>query len=98
MWRLLGALELLPVKTRIAVGEMIVQNLVAGRLAPVRPALSWTLGRLGARQPSYGPLNMVIPADVVSGPSVTCRAAAGACDVADNCTGTAGQPCPADAV
>src|SRR6186997_2105000 len=53
MWRLLGALELLPVKTKIAVGEMIVQNLVAGRLAPLRPALSWTLGRLGSRQPSY---------------------------------------------
>lgn len=67
MWRLLGALELLPVKTKIAVGEMLVQTLVAGRLAPVRPALSWTLGRLGARQPSYGPLNMVVPADVVSG-------------------------------
>jgi hypothetical protein len=67
MWRLLGALELLPVKTKIAVGEMIVQNLVAGRLAPVRPALCWTLGRLGARQPSYGPLNMVVPAEVVEG-------------------------------
>ncbi len=67
MWRLLGALELLPVQTKIAVGELIVQALVAGRLAPVRPALSWTLGRLGARQPSYGPLNMVVPADVLSG-------------------------------
>lgn len=65
MWRLVGALELLPVKIRIAVGEMIVQNLVAGRLAAARPALSWSLGRLGARQPSYGPLNMVVPADVV---------------------------------
>ena len=67
MWRLLGALELLPIQTKIAVGELIVQALVAGRLAPVRPALSWTLGRLGARQPSYGPLNMVIPADFLSG-------------------------------
>src|SRR5438445_245064 len=28
MWRLLGALELLPVKTKIAVGEMIVETLV----------------------------------------------------------------------
>ena len=67
MWRLLGALELLPVQTKIAVGKMIVETLVAGRLAPVRPALCWTLGRLGARQPSYGPLNMVVPADVLSG-------------------------------
>lgn len=67
MWRLVGALELLPVKTKIAVGEMIVETLVAGRLAPLRPALTWTLGRLGARQPSYGPLNMVVPADVLSG-------------------------------
>ena len=67
MWRLLGALELLPVKTKIAIGEMIVPVLVAGRLKPVRHALSWTLGRLGARQPSYGPLNMVVPADAVTG-------------------------------
>jgi hypothetical protein len=66
MWRLLGALELLPVQTRIFVGELIVQALVAGKLAPVRPALTWALGRIGARQPSYGPLNMVIPADVVA--------------------------------
>jgi hypothetical protein len=66
MWRLLGALELLPVETKIAVGKMIVETLVAGRLAPVRSALCWTLGRLGARQPSYGPLNMVVPADVLS--------------------------------
>jgi hypothetical protein len=67
MWRLLGALELLPVQTKIAVGEMIVQALIAGRLVPVRPALCWTMGRLGARQPSYGPLNMVVPADIVIG-------------------------------
>jgi hypothetical protein len=66
MWRLLGALELLPVKTKIAVGEMIVRTLVARRLAPLRSALFWTLGRLGARQPSYGPLNVVVPADVAS--------------------------------
>jgi hypothetical protein len=45
---------------------MIVAALVAGRLAPLRPALCWTLGRLGARQPSYGPLNSVIPAEVVT--------------------------------
>jgi hypothetical protein len=66
MWRLLGALELLPARTKIAVGEMIVRALVGGKLAPVRAALCWTLGRLGARQPSYGPLNMVVPADEVS--------------------------------
>lgn len=67
MWRLLGALEHLPVQTKIGIGDLIVQTLVAGRLAPVRPALNWALGRIGARQPSYGPLNMVVPADVVNG-------------------------------
>jgi len=67
MWRLVGALELLPLKTKIDVGELIVRALVAGRLAPLHSALCWTLGRLGARQPSYGPLNMVVPPDIVSG-------------------------------
>ncbi|MBS0266615.1 MAG: molecular chaperone DnaK, partial [Planctomycetes bacterium] len=43
--------------------------------AAVRPALCWTLGRIGARQPSYGPLNMVVPTEVVEGwlkPLTTC--------------------------
>ncbi len=28
----------------------------------MRPALAWTLARLGARAPVYGPLNTVVPA------------------------------------
>src|SRR5207247_2195454 len=37
------------------------------------------------------------PADVVQSSSVVCRGAAGECDVAENCPGTAGGACGADA-
>ncbi len=36
------------------------------------------------------------PGDVVNG-GTTCRTAAGSCDVAETCTGVAGQACPGDA-
>src|SRR5207244_3217731 len=37
------------------------------------------------------------PADVVASSGIVCRSAAGDCDVAETCTGLAGQACPADA-
>jgi hypothetical protein len=67
MWRLLGSLELLPVGWKIELGKMLVELLPKRKLQPVRAALGWALGRLGQRQPVYGPLNTVVPADVSSG-------------------------------
>jgi hypothetical protein len=35
-------------------------------MEPVRPALVWTIGRLGARAPLYGPLNAVVSAETAA--------------------------------
>jgi hypothetical protein len=41
-------------------GNMLLDMLPKRKLESVRPAIIWTLGRLGTRTPLYGPLNTVI--------------------------------------
>lgn len=65
LWRLLGSLELLNPAAKIELGTMVLDLLPRRKMEGVRPALIWTLGRLGARVPLYGPLNSVLPAEVV---------------------------------
>jgi hypothetical protein len=43
---------------------MILDFLPRKKLDAIRPALTWALGRVGARVPVYGPLNCVVPPDV----------------------------------
>jgi hypothetical protein len=62
--RLLGSLELLPGNLKLELGQLLCELLPKKKLEAIRPALQWTLGRLGARQPLYGPLNTVLAADV----------------------------------
>jgi hypothetical protein len=62
MWRLLGSLELLSPGTKTELGAMLLDLLPKRKMEPVRAALVWTIGRLGARVPLYGPLNAVVPA------------------------------------
>ncbi|MCS7237017.1 MAG: hsp70 family protein [Thermoguttaceae bacterium] len=66
VWRLLGALELLPVSVKAEVAQLIVDLLVRDKFKAQQSAFIWALGRIGARQLSYGPLNAVISPDVVS--------------------------------
>ncbi len=66
VWRLLGSLELLPAGVKIELGSMLLDLLPKKRLEPVRPALTWALGRIGARQPVYGPLNTVTPVETAA--------------------------------
>lgn len=66
IWRLLGSLELLPGATKIELGNMLFDLLGKRRLQTVRPAMAWSLGRLGARVPFYGPLNTVVPVDTAA--------------------------------
>jgi len=66
MWRLLGSLELLSAKTKSELGSMLLDMLPKRKMEPVRPAMLWAIGRLGARTPLYGPLNAVVPAETVS--------------------------------
>lgn len=65
VWRMLGSMELLPLATRIELGEMILDFVPRRKFEPIRPALLWALGRIGARVPVYGPLNVVISPDVI---------------------------------
>lgn len=65
--RLLGSLELLAGEVKIELGRMLVELLPKKKLAAIRPGLAWALGRLGAREPAYGPLNTVVPASEVAG-------------------------------
>jgi hypothetical protein len=64
--RLLGALELLAVEVKIDLGRMLVELLPKKKLESIRPAIGWAVGRLGAREPAYGPLNTVVPAGEAS--------------------------------
>ena len=61
LWRLLGSLELLPSAWKVELGRIALDLLPKKRWEPLRPALWWALGRLGARWPVYGPLNTVVP-------------------------------------
>lgn len=65
IWRMLGSLELLDRKTHQELGNMILDFLPKKKFEAIQPALIWALGRIAARVPAYGPLNIVLPADVV---------------------------------
>jgi hypothetical protein len=61
VWRLLGALELLPVDLKGELGDMLLDLLPRRQFEGPREAMVWTLGRLGQRVPVHGPLNTVVP-------------------------------------
>jgi molecular chaperone DnaK (HSP70) len=61
IWRLLGALELLPVNVKVQLGDDIIQLLPKRKLEKASATMIWTLGRLGQRVPLQGPLNTVVP-------------------------------------
>ena len=62
LWRLLGSLELMTLRAKTDLGQMLVELLGKRKTQPVRSALWWTIGRLGSRVPVYGPLNTVVNA------------------------------------
>ena len=64
--RLLGACELLPIPTKKDLGEVLLEILNRPRFSALRTAALWAFGRIGTRQPVYGPLNTVLPPDVAS--------------------------------
>lgn len=63
IWRLLGSLELLPIKVKLQLGDDIVHLLPKRKLEKARTTMIWTLGRLGQRVPLHGPLNTVVPVE-----------------------------------
>jgi molecular chaperone DnaK (HSP70) len=59
-WRLLGSLELLSLAEKTELGNIAADMISRKKLAASKPILAWAIGRLGTRQPLYGPLNAVV--------------------------------------
>ena len=64
--RLLGSCELLPVVVKHELGDILLEILGRPRFAALSDAALWAFGRVGARRPVYGPLNLVVTPDVIS--------------------------------
>jgi hypothetical protein len=62
-WRLLANLERLDGETRTKIGDEVMRRL---RREKDNTSLLWSIGRLGARAPIYGPLTSIVPASVAS--------------------------------
>jgi molecular chaperone DnaK (HSP70) len=62
-WRLLASLEHLPPSIRVALGEELLAKI---KKQPADKGWLWSLGRLGARIPLYGPLNCGVPVGTAS--------------------------------
>jgi hypothetical protein len=58
-WRMLASLERLDPVMRVKIGDEVIRRL---RRDPGNTSLLWSIGRLGARTPIYGPLTSVVPA------------------------------------
>ena len=58
MWRTAASLELLPIGTKVELGDALVRRIKAG---DSRESEFWCLSRLGARELFYGPINQVVP-------------------------------------
>jgi molecular chaperone DnaK (HSP70) len=62
-WRLLASLEHLPAHIRVSLGKELLEKIKEN---PTNKSFLWSLGRLGARIPLYGPLNCVVPVENAS--------------------------------
>lgn len=78
IWRMLGALELLPLDVKEEIGDAILDVSVKKRTRPIRDALVWALGRIGARVLFNAPLDRTLA------PSVAARWAARLLDACDS--------------
>lgn len=63
IWMALANFEYLPAANKLELGRRVLDKIIKGR--PKAQEL-WSLGRLGARIPFYGPLDQVIPREEVS--------------------------------
>jgi hypothetical protein len=67
IWRLLGSLELLDITLKIEIGNIAIDLMDKRSMQSVRSAMVWALGRIGARVPTYAPINRLVPGDVAGG-------------------------------
>jgi molecular chaperone DnaK (HSP70) len=61
IWRMLASMEFLDRSTRRELGRIALDFLPRPAFDSIRTALIWSVGRIGARVPIYGPLNTVLP-------------------------------------
>jgi hypothetical protein len=62
IWMALANLERIPVDDKEAWGTFLLEGLRPGK---TRPQFWWALSRIGSREPLYGPIDRVVPAEVV---------------------------------
>jgi molecular chaperone DnaK (HSP70) len=62
VWRLLGSLELLKPAVKADLAGLLFDRLTKEKVAQVRDAILFAIGRVGARMPVYGPLNATVDA------------------------------------
>lgn len=62
--RLIGACEWLSPAMKQTAGQLCLDIIRRAGHDTIRSAALWSLGRIGARQPNYGPLNTVVPASL----------------------------------
>jgi molecular chaperone DnaK (HSP70) len=62
-WQLLASLEQLSAPVRVALGRELLGKI---KEEPTNKSFLWSLGRLGARIPFYGPLNCIVPAEAAA--------------------------------
>lgn len=65
MWRVLANLERIGVGGKIKLGDELARRMES-RKGRAEPVYWWSLGRIGARMPLYGPLNAVVPPEHAS--------------------------------
>lgn len=58
MWRAAASLELLPLQTKIQLGDALIPRIKKGDFVDTG---LWCIARLGARKLFYGPINQVVP-------------------------------------
>ncbi|MEM9589446.1 MAG: hypothetical protein AAGA03_19345, partial [Planctomycetota bacterium] len=61
VWRLIGSLESMATIDKLDAGEIAIRQLGQKKSEKLWTVLSWALGRIGSRQPVYGPLNTTVP-------------------------------------
>ena len=66
VWRLIGSLERLRTQEKIDVGQVALAAISQRKNEKIRDSLLWSLGRIGSRQPVYGPVNATVPPAEVS--------------------------------
>ncbi|HEX4130225.1 MAG TPA: Hsp70 family protein [Pirellulales bacterium] len=66
LWRALGAMELLNTATKEELGNLAIEFAAREKTPTISAAQLWALGRLGTRQPTYGPLNATIAPEVAT--------------------------------